>query len=54
MSNVDLNKLSEKLTKQKPVGVSPIGKLTPHNPKNDGTRESANGDSTLEPRRFGN
>ena len=49
---VDLNRVAEKLKKQKPMGVSRDGTLKEDNPHNDGSRESKKGDTTLEPRRF--
>lgn len=50
--SVDLNRLSEKLKRQKPVGVNREGQLTEQNPDNDGSRESRRGRTTLHPKRF--
>ena len=49
---VDLNQLAEKLKRQKNVGVNRNGQLTQVNPRNDGSQSNANGDSTLETKRF--
>ena len=48
--SVDLNKLAEKLKKQREMGVAQDGRLTPTNPKNDGSKDKSH--TTLEPQRF--
>ena len=49
---IDLNKMAEKLKKQREVGVGRDGKLTDKNPSNDGTNEDKKGNTTLRPQRF--
>ena len=48
---VDLNKLGDKLRKQRNVGVTRDGGLTNVDPGNDGSRENTNA-TTLKPQRF--
>jgi len=50
--SIDLNKMAEKLKKQREVGVSRDGKLTDKNPSNEGTDEDKKGHTTLKPQRF--
>ena len=50
--SIDLNKMAEKLKKQREIGVSRDGKLTDKNPSNDGTDEGKKGNTTLTPQRF--
>ena len=52
--SVDLNKMAEKLRRQREVGVSRDGKLIDKNPSNDGTEEDKKGHTTLRPQRFFN
>ena len=48
---IDLNRIRERLKRQRPVNVRTDGSITPNNPHNDGTREGRGG-TTLEPKRF--
>jgi hypothetical protein len=50
--SVDLNELQKKLKKQRNIGVNREGRLTPTDPKNDGTENSLKENTTLEPKRF--
>ncbi len=50
--SVDLNKIREKLKKQRPIGLTKEGQLTDKDPHNDGTEENSNGQTTLTPQRF--
>lgn len=49
---VDLNKIAEKLKKQKTMGVTREGKLTESNPYNKGEKAAEGSATTLEPKRF--
>ncbi len=49
---VDLNELQRKLKKQRNIGVTRDGKLTPSDPRNDGTEKGSGENTTLEPKRF--
>lgn len=49
---VDLNELQKKLKKQRNVGVTRDGRLTPADPRNDGNQSDFKDNTTLEPKRF--
>ncbi len=49
---VDLNSVAKKLKSQRSVGVTKDGQLTDKDPRNDGTRATPSGQTTLEPQRF--
>lgn len=49
---VDLNKVAEKLRRQKSLGVTRDGSLREQDPNNDGSRQSRQGLTTLSPKRF--
>jgi len=48
----DLNRLRSKLKNEQKVGVDRNGTLSTSDPGNDGSRPSANGNTTVEPKRF--
>lgn len=51
---VDLNKIAEKLKKQRGIGVTRDGRLTDNNPENDGSGNTQDSENvtTLKPQRF--
>ena len=53
---LDLNRIAEKLKRQRDLGVNRDGTLQESNPVNDGTKEDNNskGRTTLSPKRFFN
>jgi len=48
----DLNRLSQRLKQRQPVGVDRSGYISDKDPRNDGSRPSASGNTTLTPKRF--
>jgi len=52
MSSVDLNRIADKLKREKSIGVGQDGKLIEDNPNNNGTNENKKGETTLNPQRF--
>ncbi len=48
---VDLNKAMKKLKKQNPMGVSREGTLREKDPRNDGSRNDTQGETTLLPQK---
>ena len=52
MSNMDLNRIKEKLRNRSSMGVNRNGQLREQNPNNDGSRDSQRGLTTLKPERF--
>lgn len=50
--SVDLNKIRDKLKSQQPIGLNKQGQLTDKDPRNDGTEDHSNGQTTLTPQRF--
>ncbi len=49
---VDLNKLSQKMQQQRNVGIDRDGRPTDKDPRNDGSKDSRDGLTTLKPQRF--
>lgn len=49
---VDLNKVAERLRSQRPVGVNRTGGVIDKDPRNDGSQNRSDGNTTLQPKRF--
>lgn len=46
---LDMQKIRQKLQTQRPVGVDRQGRISPQDPRNDGTRDDRRGRTTLIP-----